>query len=907
MQIVKITLENIRSFAFAIIPFQPGTTALVGPNGAGKSTILQAMGWALFDSKQSRQDRFIRDGAQQGTIEVQFISDLDGLEYHVIRELKRKGGGSATLYSQELDAVIATGVRDVQKEISRHLGLLPGIKPATLFEGAIGIPQGRITADFDLPPVPRKTRFEDLLALSSYEVAFRKLSQSLQYGREQLAGSKGKWELLDAQLSNQGNIQQLAKSLKYQKETALALMTDAQQSLTKLCAERERMDQLEQNFDRTHEALQNAKHELGLAQERAIQAESRLQGAQQAIKVVEQSSSGHQAYDQADSILEELEDARIKRDGLQKEISKQEIELGRYRTRLSSLETQIIEAEQAKEKASLLKPKVAQQKRLEQMAEDLRVEVAERHNLLLRIQELQQRLSTFSKEQEQRQTALQELSAIEQTFKEAQNAYRIVQAQIVEAFAQIAALESQLEDLRKSRELLEQGETTHCPVCNRALTEIDRQTCLTRLLAQIDEIQQSIEKADEERQQCQLAEQQSASTLESTQDKFQELQQTQMEFKAASQSVTTLEIDLRLCTTDLDTRAEVETELAQVKKRLAKLGDPRSRHHSATTAAAKLPDLQTSYDRGAWLTKDLRLSLRGKQEQLAPYADLDKRMLETRETLAQNRQAYEDYQRYAPLAAEIDLRGAEDRGSRLKVKSALAILSEQQKIFEGIDYQPIEHTAVREHERESQTALAEIQADYRSTLSQLIETEKRLAEFKAMEQDKKGLEDEIQHLTQALDLLGFLRTAIRDVGPELSRRLLAPISRTANEIYADLMGGDRSAQLIWSKDYGILLQRGPYTSEFNELSGGEQMRAALAVRLALLREMSDVRIAFFDEPTINLDLERRQSLAEQLGAIQGFEQLVVATHDDSFKSTVENIIRVSKDKTGSHITIGEMA
>ncbi len=106
MQIKKVTLENIRSFSFAEIPFLPGTTALVGPNGAGKSTILQAIGCALFSSKQIKLSQFLRDGTQQGSIEVEFVSGLDGLCYNVIREIGRKN--NSTLYSQELDAVISS-------------------------------------------------------------------------------------------------------------------------------------------------------------------------------------------------------------------------------------------------------------------------------------------------------------------------------------------------------------------------------------------------------------------------------------------------------------------------------------------------------------------------------------------------------------------------------------------------------------------------------------------------------------------------------------------------------------------------------------------------------------------------------------------------------------------------------
>ena len=48
------------------------------------------------------------------------------------------------------------------------------------------------------------------------------------------------------------------------------------------------------------------------------------------------------------------------------------------------------------------------------------------------------------------------------------------------------------------------------------------------------------------------------------------------------------------------------------------------------------------------------------------------------------------------------------------------------------------------------------------------------------------------------------------------------------------------------------------------------MASALAVRLALLREVSDIDVAFFDEPTANLDDQRRDNLAEQILNVRGF-------------------------------------
>ena len=78
------------------------------------------------------------------------------------------------------------------------------------------------------------------------------------------------------------------------------------------------------------------------------------------------------------------------------------------------------------------------------------------------------------------------------------------------------------------------------------------------------------------------------------------------------------------------------------------------------------------------------------------------------------------------------------------------------------------------------------------------------------------------------------------------------------------------------------------------------MGAALALRLALLRETSRIDVAFFDEPTAHLDPERRESLAEQIMGVKGFSQLFVISHDDSFERYAQNYVHIVKDETGSH-------
>jgi exonuclease SbcC len=87
-----------------------------------------------------------------------------------------------------------------------------------------------------------------------------------------------------------------------------------------------------------------------------------------------------------------------------------------------------------------------------------------------------------------------------------------------------------------------------------------------------------------------------------------------------------------------------------------------------------------------------------------------------------------------------------------------------------------------------------------------------------------------------------------------------------------------------------MLEEGGYERSFVNLSGGEQMAAALSVRLALLKQLSDIRIAFFDEPTVNMDAKRREGFAQQIGQVRHFDQLFVISHDDTFEETVDHVL-----------------
>jgi len=214
-------------------------------------------------------------------------------------------------------------------------------------------------------------------------------------------------------------------------------------------------------------------------------------------------------------------------------------------------------------------------------------------------------------------------------------------------------------------------------------------------------------------------------------------------------------------------------------------------------------------------------------------------------------------------------------------------------------YDSEEHTRVRDKTATVQLALGTAQA-------QLKEKRYRLTfvhdSIEALERTEKELAAKTAMATEASELLAMIETVrdiLREAGPYVTRRLVRQISQGASTMFGDLMG-DSGRRLQWSEDYEVLLAVRGHSRTFAQLSGGEQMVAALAVRLALLRETSAIDVAFFDEPTAHLDPERRESLADSIGRVKGFSQLFVISHDSTFESAAENTIRIVKDGRGSH-------
>jgi len=206
-------------------------------------------------------------------------------------------------------------------------------------------------------------------------------------------------------------------------------------------------------------------------------------------------------------------------------------------------------------------------------------------------------------------------------------------------------------------------------------------------------------------------------------------------------------------------------------------------------------------------------------------------------------------------------------------------------------YIATEHASEREHLHRFQVSLAECQT-YISTATERIDSlAKEITRFQELRDSLLTEFQEKERLEKASDLTKFIRETLKDAAPRVAKNYVYRVSLEANSMFREITGNAEHT-LRWTDDYMIVLEEDGFERSFSTLSGGEQMAAALSVRLALLKQLTDIRIAFFDEPTTNMDAERRENLAMQISNITNFDQLFVISHDDTFEGYVDSVLSI---------------
>jgi exonuclease SbcC len=296
-----------------------------------------------------------------------------------------------------------------------------------------------------------------------------------------------------------------------------------------------------------------------------------------------------------------------------------------------------------------------------------------------------------------------------------------------------------------------------------------------------------------------------------------------------------------------------------------------------------------------------------KMELLAKFQDVEAEILASEEIKRLTGTDHERFLQAEPIARDLPKR----QETLAKYRKRLADL-EAEQISRGLilselekNYSPEDHLAQAAKKEALQDAAATLKESLKNLAQNRLRLTAEIAELEKIRAEIGQKQEEMRGLRKKEELVKFLRNRVfKNVSAQLSERFREEISLRADRIYRTIAEADE--ELIWGEDYRIVL-RDMAAGEVRErtddqLSGGQIMSAVVALRLALLQTIG-ARIAFFDEPTSNLDAARRDNLAQAFRAIDHgkeevtehwYDQLFLISHDVAFTEITDQILQLGE-------------
>ncbi len=879
MHISKIELENIKSHASSTFEFGRGTTAITGENGAGKTTIIEAIAWALFDLLEYKKDDFVRRGAKKGTVRVTFESGLDEREYVVYRDT----GAGYHVTDPRLQTRIADKKEEVFRFLWQHLGLEPGTDLRSLFRQAIGVPQGTFTAIFLEGTTERKIAFDRLLKVEEYRQAAEKLRETSRFldisvaaVREDIARSEG--ELTRAETI----------TAEHQTYTAqvVSLSKELDRTASDLAARQQLVNDLNtagEKFAGLQKDLARSRSEKEKAELVARQREEALRSAAEASQKLETVKEPAGRHIETLGRIKELERERGERDRIRGEIGKIDTAIANVKADRKRFADGLDAAGRASKEIAELAHAAQRQETLEKEIAAMRNTAAAARATAERVRGIDEKLVRLREAYKTNQAQLKQ--AEEKAAVAAELA--VLESRTGELMQTLATLQANLERDEQFQSEIKNG---LCPILSQKCLNLNEGETLEGFVSsQFVELRSQISGLESERLQVTVRlaaareAARAAAALETLRDREREIAADGKMLGEEKEALSAQAAGL----------AEIEERLAAAEAGLTALHDPRSRISllereagRETQLRSELSDVETNLAR---LERERSTLV----EQLEAYRDLDEHWAH----ITAERDATADAYRVF-LANESEAKSLDERQKQLEAAAAHFAAGDKESAAAetalaaaGASYDRERHDAERAALLDAERRYAETRANADTAKRREEQLAAEIARFAELRRSLQTELREKERLESVAETTAFIRDTLKEAAPRVARNYVYHVSIEANQMFREITG-NAERTLKWTEDYSIVLEEDGYERPFQSLSGGEQMAAALSVRLTLLKQLTDIRIAFFDEPTTNLDMERRENLAMQISRITHFDQLFVISHDETFDSYVDHVIAV---------------
>jgi exonuclease SbcC len=917
MEILSISLKNFKSHSDRHFTFQPGTNAICGENGAGKTSLLEAIAWTLFNYRGAyKTEDLIRDGTAHAQVRIAFISSRDGRTYEISR-CTRTG---YIIYDPQLGAKLDySRIEEVMKWLREHLGVVPNTDLPRLFASMIGIPQGTFTLDFLQPAEKRKPIFDSILKVEEYRQTTQQMLSLEKYAKaevEKLEAAIAQyqetlkdWESLNTKRQHlDQERQQVESELQHWQHQLQHLQTELEQLNIQAAA----LQQLTTQIDKLT-AQQQAQTQL------LSRLQLELQQAEAAVTICREHRPDYQAFLNMEAILQDLEQHRQQQQTLLEQRQAHRDTLSDRQAELSRLTDQRDRLLTARADLQKLEPLSQQQQALEQQQQLLnqQLQVCQswrqtRQRETTRLSKVQSRLAQLNQEieglrslcatdqqiaeleaQQQRyQHQLSRMTATTELSAELQQLLSQAQAQGESHATDLQAAMQTLQDLQQAIPLwattiatiqatLERGSGLHGQFIqglSNLLQALITPTTAETIHQQLQQIQS----------QLQISRQQQA--------RFLTLPSKLTEQQSIREEMADIQATLEQAQAHLVAEPDLQKQQQQLAQALAQLDNPKGRQQLLAAELSAQPQLEAHINNAQQAVSEVQTAIAQIETQLAAFTTLSEQIQSYQQQREQYRPAYQVYWQHRDLANSYNERYQLVQTAQTQLQDWEQTLQElqEQRHCLSATYDPAQLQAVQTAHQTAHTQQIRLSARLPEMVKRLADLDQQLSELQTVQAKCTQAINDLKHKQKIERFVKFARKVYKEAGPRITERYVHSISREADRLFRELLNRP-NVSLEWTRDYEILIREGGHSRRFMNLSGGEQMCAALAVRLALLKVLADIDIAFFDEPTTNMDRLRREQLAEAIARIRSFRQLFVISHDDTFEKVTENVIVVERE------------
>lgn len=931
MKINRIYLENYRIHEKLEVEFDKGINLLLGENGKGKSSILEAIGYALFGSDlRGTQKDAIQYGKKSAKIQVEFTG-VDGEEYIVTRKLP----GTTSIYRKSNPELELQGKEDRIRELC---GIKGDIKD--VYDNVIVAKQNEFISSFKATAKDREKTFDKVFNTEIYREIYDGYSKDVEgkYKNEIAIEENSIKSISDIIEDSQEVKEKLELEEEREKEFEKYLnnlsveLKEIKEKLNQISGTELKIEKINGEIRKSEEVLNN----ITLQEEKL---KKQIEETILAKEIADKNIENHNEYIKTSEILEsvkkekkELDQIKEKQNNLEKELISLEKLRGNSNNQVNlwknSIENLKVSCREKKDRVDFLQGEIEKKEKNLQIYKG---ELEKNIPLLEELERFESDIENGEKTLNTFEVKLQEKeSDLEIKKEQRDNLIKERLDEKIEEFKRIENDKKKIEgEIEKNitlgianKEAHEKLKSSICPFLNENCKNLsgkdinnfflERRKRYVEIIAdkkhQLEELE--VKLKDKEK----IVEMKTILNRlnHEIELKISEIEVDQAKFQRGEEKLKNkkLEYENWKLINNIKNREEILAKNTQLETKIENENSEKD-----IIERDKIKNiLNEDIERG----KELKEKI---EEKLLEIKELSLKEEEIRDSIEENKPALVKYQelseeveKYETLLNSLkesnelylenykkalEKESLEVEKERLKEKE-----SQEEKVLETLreNLLKLENSIVSlnkgELEKiqvEKDEKVAEIREKLGGINGEIKNLNDKLAKIKEHENIIKDKKKNLERLKMKLELTKAFRERIKSMGKEVSKNMLKEIEILATENFRKITG--RGEKVIWSNEdkdkYSVYLSGDRGELRFEQLSGGEQVAVAISIRGAMSELFTESRFSIFDEPTNNLDSERRKSLADSIGEIlKNLEQSIIVTHDDTFREMAQKVIEL---------------